>query len=639
MESASKRLKIAEWVKEKLEKSPVFKIAIFLVTILGTSMVIGDGVLTPCISVISAVDGVKEKAPSLSDTNISWISAAILIALFSIQRFGTDKVGYSFAPMVATWFLLIGGIGVYNLFKYDITVLRAFNPKYIVDYFKRNGKQGWISLGGIVLCITGTEAMFADLGHFNVRAIQIGFSCALLPGVSLAYIGQAAYLSKFPDNVSDAFYKSIPGPLFWPTFIVAISTAIIASQAMISGAFAIIWQSQNLGCFPRVRVYHTSAKYEGQVYIPEVNYALMIACVIVAIAFKKTAKIGNAYGIAVVFVMVITTCMVTIIMLVIWKTKIWWILLFLVVFGGAELLYLSSVLYKFTEGGYLPLAFSLVMMMIMGVWHYVHVKRYWFELNNKVPSNYIKDLAQNQDIRRIPGVGFFYSELVQGIPPIFPHFIEKIPSIHSVLVFVSIKHLPISRVELQERFIFRQVKPKDTKIFRCVARYGYNDALEGPSEFEGLLVEKLKRYIHNEYFGLEKGDAMEGDTIHGEESMSGSARASSGYSTVHIEETLSTPQDVSQGLIQPANYSDQLSSSLDRFNIEEEMQFIQKEMEKGVVYLLGEAEVVADKKSSFFKIMTVNYLYNFLRKNFTHGEKSLMIPRDKVLKVGMTYEI
>ncbi|OAY82843.1 Potassium transporter 5, partial [Ananas comosus] len=279
LQTPSTRMRRAQWLKQKLEGSVRVQVALFLITILATSMVI----------VLSAVSGIKEKATSLTEV--------ILLLLFAIQRLGTDKVGYSFAPIIFIWFLLIGGIGIYNLLKYDVGVLRAFNPKYIVDYFKRNGKQGWISLGGVVLCITGTEAMFADLGHFNIRAIQISFSFLLLPSVSLAYI-------------------------------VAVAAAIIASQAMISGAFAIIWQSQSLGCFPRVKIMHTSAKYEGQVYIPEINFVLAVACVIVTAIFKTTVKIGNAYGIAVVFVMTITTFMVTLIMLLIWQTSIWWITLF-----------------------------------------------------------------------------------------------------------------------------------------------------------------------------------------------------------------------------------------------------------------------------------------------------------------------
>ncbi|KAH7688693.1 Potassium transporter protein [Dioscorea alata] len=217
--TAMKQLKRAQWVKEKLENSAMAKHILFFITILGTSMVIDDGVLTPCISGI-----------------INGIAVAILIALFLAKRFGSDKVSYLFALIISLWFTFIGLIGAYNLIKYDIRVFHAFNPQYIVDYFQQSGQQGWISLGGIILCITGTEAMFADLGHFNIRAIQIGFSVILLPSVSLAYMGQTAYLTKFPEYVSDAFYKSIPGPLFWQTFIIAVSAAIIASQAMISGA-------------------------------------------------------------------------------------------------------------------------------------------------------------------------------------------------------------------------------------------------------------------------------------------------------------------------------------------------------------------------------------------------------------------
>jgi len=296
LESPTYRMKRAHWIKKKMESSPKFKVLLFLVTVLATSMVIGDGVLTPSMSVLSAVGGIQQRATNLTQGQIVGISIAILIVLFLVQCFGTDKVGYTFAPIILAWFLLIAGIGVYNLIKHDVSVLKAFNPKYIVDYFKRNGKQGWISLGGVILCITGTEAMFADLGHFNVRAIQIGFSVVLFPSVLLAYIGQAAYLRIYPENVANTFYKSIPGPLYWPTFVVAVAAAIIASQAMISGAFAIIAQSQVLGCFPRVRVTHTSTKFEGQVYIPEINYVLMVLCVAVTAIFQTTEKIGNAYG-------------------------------------------------------------------------------------------------------------------------------------------------------------------------------------------------------------------------------------------------------------------------------------------------------------------------------------------------------
>ncbi|XP_020245753.1 potassium transporter 5-like [Asparagus officinalis] len=634
LQTPSTQMKRAQWIKEKMQNSKAAKVTLIFLTILGTSMIMGDGVLTPCISVLSAVSGIQQKATGLTEGKIAIISIIIMIMLFSVQRFGIDKVGYAFAPVILLWFSLIGGIGVYNLIKHDVRVLRAFNPMYIIDYFKRNGKQGWLSLGGVVLCITGAEAMFADLGHFNVRAIQISFTGVLLPAVSLAYIGQAAYLTKFPENVADTFYKSLPGPLFWPTFVVAVAAAIIASQAVISCVFSIIAQAQTLGCFPRVKVIHTSAKYEGQVYIPELNFALMIACIIVTGTFRTTENIGHAYGIAVLCDMTITTLLVTLIMLVIWQKSIWQILLFFTVFAGAELTYLSSVLSKFTQGGYLPLVFSFFLMQIMAIWHYVHVKRYMFEVENKISSSYIKDVALSKDINRISGIGFLYSELVEGIPPIFAHFIEKVPSIHSVLVFVSVKHIPIPKVEIQERFLFRQVEPKASKIYRCVVRYGYKDAIEESREFESMLIDQLKNFIHNEYFIMGSWRARQSSRVQAEVSSKGS-------SLVHVEENMMVENSprVSSGSIQAAAGNQQASITAHIQSVEDEKQFVQREMEKGVVYLLGETEVVAGNNSSFLKRVVVNYVYSFMRKNFRQGGDVMMIPRSRLLKVGMTYEI
>uniref|UniRef100_A0A7N0V0S4 Potassium transporter n=1 Tax=Kalanchoe fedtschenkoi TaxID=63787 RepID=A0A7N0V0S4_KALFE len=640
--------RLAHKVKEKLENSKPAKMAMFLVTILGTSMVIGDGVLTPSISVLSAVGGIS----ALSQDAIVGLSIAILIILFSVQRFGTDKVGYTFAPIVALWFAFISGIGLYNLFKYNLGVFRAFNPKYIIDYFRRNGKDGWISLGGVVLCITGTEAMFADLGHFSVRSIQISFSGIVFPALVVAYSGQAAYLTKFPEHVGNTFYDCIPGPLYWPTFVVAVGASIIASQAMISGAFSIISQSLSLGCFPRVKVVHTSAKYEGQVYIPEVNYMLMAACVVVTFAFKTTENIGHAYGIAVVSVMVITTGMVALIMSVIWKRSLWSICLFFVVFIAIEGVYLSSVLYKFTQGGYFPLALSGFLMSVMGVWHYVHRQRYMFELSNKVPSEYLADLAKNPAINRVPGLGLLYSELVQGIPPIFPHFISNIPSVHSVLIFVSIKHMPISKVAVEERFLFRQVGLREQRMFRCVVRYGYKDSMAAePEEFERQLVGYLKEYIRQERLMLEIGDSGPPDADaevaniqHSSILTSDGGKAQSKETYIHpVESPPEQQADPDRRVMSSGSINTVISSSGDLSRpgegAEEEMQFVQRAMERGVVYLLGESEVVAEQNSSIFKQIVVNYAYSFLRKNFRQGEKVMAIPRDRLLRVGMTYEI
>ncbi|VAI53919.1 unnamed protein product [Triticum turgidum subsp. durum] len=348
IQEPSSKTKRAQWVKQRLESSKAARIALFTVTILGTSMVMGDGSLTPAIS--------GTYSTYIQQLQVVWISVAILFLLFSVQRFGTDKVGYSFAPIILVWFVLIASIGAYNLAAHDATVLRALNPMYIVEYVRRNGKQAWLSLGGVVLCTTGTFIIF--------------------PSVALCYMGQASYLHKFPQDVGDTFYKSIPAAMFWPTFIVAILAAIIASQAMLSGAFAILSKALSLGCFPRVQVVHTSKKYAGQVYIPEVNFLIGAASIIVTLAFQTTTNIGNAYGICVVMVFSITTHLMTVVMLLVWKKNIAFIAAFYVVFGATEMLYLTSILSKFAEGGYLPFCFSLVLMALMATWHYVHEKRF-----------------------------------------------------------------------------------------------------------------------------------------------------------------------------------------------------------------------------------------------------------------------
>ncbi|XP_058200167.1 potassium transporter 5-like [Rhododendron vialii] len=615
LELPNNRLKRASWVKSSLEKSRFAKYFILFAAMLGTSMVIGDGVLTPSISVLSAVSGLQEATSSITQGKIVWISVAILVLLFSVQRFGTDKVGYTFAPVISIWFLMIAGIGVYNFIKFDPTVIKALNPKYIIDYFQRNKKEAWISLGGVVLSITGTEAMFADLGHFSVRSIQISMCAMTYPALILAYIGQAAFLRKHNDLVSNTFYKSIPHGVYWPMFVVAVLAAIIASQAMISGAFSIIQQSLALGCFPRVKIVHTSAKYEGQVYIPEVNYLLMLACVAVTVAFRTTTKIGNAYGIAVVFVMTLTSAFLILVMIMIWKISILLVILYILIIGSVEILYLSSVLYKFDQGGYLPLGFAAFLMVIMFIWNDVYRRKYYYELDHKVSPTEVKEIIDNGNLCRVPGLAIFYSELVHGIPPIFKHYAVNVPALHSVLVFVSIKSLPISKVPMEERFLFRRVQPNELNVFRCVVRYGYTDSQNEQEPFERILFGKLKEFIRDDclYSAVvqnveEKNDGEEPDN----ESANGE------YVNIEGEKV---------------NNERQIEA------VEREIEVLDKAWCAGVVHLMGENEVTAGKGANIGKKVVIDYAYNFIRRNLRQTEKVFDIPHQRLLKVGMTYEL
>ncbi|KAL8513458.1 hypothetical protein ACS0TY_012789 [Phlomoides rotata] len=594
LELPSNSTRIASKLKSKLEKSVFAKYALLLSTMLGTSMLIGDGILTPCISVLSATSGMKEAAHSMTEDTIVWTSVGILVVLFMVQRFGTDKVGSTFAPILLLWFFFISSIGIYNFIKYDPSVIKAVNPKYIIDYFMRNKREAWISLGGVVLCITGAEALFADLGHFSVKSIQISMSVVVYPSIILAYIGQASFLRENNSLVSNAFYASVPKNLYWPMFVVAVMAAIIASQALISGTFSIIQQSLAIGCFPRVKIVHTSTKYPGQVYIPEINYLLMFACVFITLGFRTTTEIGNAYGIAVVFVMVLTSGFLVLIMTMIWETHILVIISYVLIIGSIELLYLSSVLYKFDQGGYLPLAFAAIMMTIMFVWNDVYRKKYYFELQNKISPDRVMEIVQGTRPPRLSGLAIFYSELVHGIPPIFNHYVSNVPALHSVLVFVSFKSLPISKVPIEERFLFRRVKPKELQVFRCVVRYGYTDARSEEVPFEQLLFERLKEYIREDY---------------------------------------------KFSLIGSEGGGDQNENRNDNAVVENDIEILDNAWQSGVVHLVGTQEVVAAKGSNFAKKVVIDYAYNFLKKNVRQSNTVFDIPQERMLKVGMTYEL
>ncbi|KAI4304871.1 hypothetical protein MLD38_040332 [Melastoma candidum] len=344
------------------------------------------------------------------------------------------------------WFMFISLIGLYNLFKHEIGVLRAFNPYHMIGYWASSLD---IAQGSL------------PLHHRPILLANIRDSCC--------------------------------------------------------------------GCN------HSQPSYD-----------LRGLCNSLSVA--KPGMFPESQGVAVVSVMLITTCLLTLIMLVIWKTRIWWIVLFLLVFGSFEIVFLSANLYKFVKGGWFSIAAATLLRVVMVIWRYVYRERYFYELNNKVSPEYIHDLTSNPRINRVPGMALLYTELVEGIPKILPHFVANIPSIHSVLVVVSMKNLPISMVVAEERFLFRQVNPKRFQMFRCVARYGYNYVIGGPHEFEQELLERLKDFIRSEQH---------------------------------------------------------LLAGHDEDSVEEEIKFVETTMLQGVVYLLGEAEVVAQPDSSIVKRIVV----------------------------------
>lgn len=627
-------------IKEALERRSYLKTLLLLLVLMGTSMVIGDGILTPAISVMSAVSGLQGEISGFGTNAVVIVSIVILIGLFSIQQFGTGKVAFAFAPALALWFFSLGCIGLYNLIKYDTSVLRAFNPVYIYFFFKNNTVKAWSALGGCVLCITGAEAMFADLGHFSVPSIQIAFTCVVFPCLLLAYMGQAAYLMKYPDSTERIFYDSIPDGFFWPIFVLATIAAIIASQAMISASFSCVKQSMALGCFPRLKIVHTSRRKMGQIYIPVINWFLMIMCVMVVATFRSTTDIANAYGIAEVGVMVVSTTLVTLVMLLIWQTNLFLALCFPLVFGTVELMYLSAVLTKIKEGGWLPLVFASCFLCVMYTWNYGSVLKYQSEVREKISMDFLLELGSTLGTVRVPGIGLLYNELVQGIPSVFGQFLLDLPAIHSTVVFVCIKYVPVPVVPQEERFLFRRVGPTDYHMFRCVARYGYKDVRkEDHRAFEQLLGESLEKFLRREAQDLALESNLE------EMDLDSISVRSRGSEVQELRIPLMSDQRFEEA---GTSISDESVSALpssvmplddDDPRLEYELSALREAMDSGFTYLLGHGDVKAKKSSLFIKKLVINYFYAFLRRNCRGGAATMRVPHTNIMQVGMTYMV
>ncbi|KAK7328153.1 hypothetical protein VNO77_22250 [Canavalia gladiata] len=634
-------------IKERLENSLTLKKTLLVLVLAGTSMVIANGVVTPAMSVLSSVGGLKVGVDAIKQDEVVMISVACLIILFSVQKYGTSKVGLAVGPALFIWFCSLAGVGIYNLVKYDRSVLRAFNPVHIYYFFKRNSTKAWYSLGGCLLCATGSEAMFADLCYFSVRSVQLSFVFLVLPCLLLGYLGQAAYLMNNHADAGQVFFSSVPSGAFWPVFLIANIAALIASRAMTTATFSCIKQSTALGCFPRLKIIHTSRKFMGQIYIPVINWFLLAVSLVFVCSISSIDEIGNAYGIAELGVMMMTTILVTLVMLLIWQIHIIIVLSFVVVFLGLELTFFSSVLWSVTDGSWIILVFAIIMFLIMYVWNYGSNLKYETEVKQKLSMDLMRELGCNLGTIRAPGIGLLYNELVKGIPAIFGHFLITLPAIHSMIIFVSIKYVPVPMVPQSERFLFRRVCPKSYHIFRCIARYGYKDVRkENHQTFEQMLIESLEKFIRRE--AQERSLESDGDEDTDSEDEYPSSRvliAPNGSVYSLGVPLLADFKDTSNPNLE-ASTSEVISSAspdLPVFDaeqsLERELSFIHKAKESGVVYLLGHGDIRARKDSWFIKKLVINYCYAFLRKNCRRGITNLSVPHSHLMQVSMTYMV
>lgn len=486
-----------------LEAHPLAHAILKGVAVVGVCLMIADGVLTPAQSVLGAIQGLKIVRPDMSSSTIIGVSCAILVLVFLVQRFGTAKVAVCFAPVVIFWLILNFAFGIYNLTTHDYTVLKAFSPYFAGQYFVRNKTEGWRSLGGIVLAFTGVEAMYANLGAFSRRAIRISWLCFAYPCLLVAYIGQAAYISDDPSAYSNPFFKSAPPRLFWLGFIISILAAIVASQALITGTFQLISQVMNLSYFPKVKLLHTSAMFHGQVYVPLANWLLMIGTVVVTAVYNDTARLGRAYGTCVVLVTFITTCMVSVVAIIIWRIHPVIVLVGFLIFASLDGLYLSSALTKVPDGAWFTLMLTAILSIVLFVWRYGKEQQWRAETSDRISLGQlvVMDDEENPclspgegggELTEIKGVGIFFDKDGDMSPAIYTQFLRKFKARHELTILFHLHPLPKPQVDPEEQY-----KITTTSIPNCFqvhVRHGFNEHVV-TQNLGQLIGDRLRNFI------------------------------------------------------------------------------------------------------------------------------------------------
>ncbi|KAL6902043.1 hypothetical protein ACP4OV_004919 [Aristida adscensionis] len=652
-------------IKLWLEKHRKLRVALLIMVMIGTCMVIGDGVLTPAISVFSAVSGLEF---SLSKDHREYavipITCAILAFLFALQHYGTHRVGFLFAPIVLAWLFCMSALGLYNIIHWNPHIYRALNPCYMFKFLKKTRKYGWMSLGGILLCMTGSEAMFADLGHFSYSAIQLAFTALVYPALILAYMGQAAYLSQHHDFYSSSqvgFYIAVPDKVRWPVLVLAILASVVGSQAIISGTFSIINQSQSLSCFPRVKVVHTSEKIHGQIYIPEINWLLMILCIAVTVGFRDTKHMGNASGLAVITVMLVTTFLTSLVIVLCWHRPPVLALAFLLLFGSIEALYFSASLIKFREGAWLPILLAFILMAVMLIWHYTTIKKYEFDLHNKVTLEWLLALGDKLGMVRVPGIGLVYTDLTSGVPANFSRFVTNLPAFHQVLVFVCVKSVPVPYVFPAERYLIGRVGPPGHRSYRCIVRYGYRDVHQDVDSFEAELVETLATFIKlDASYRCSPASEPELEAPEAERERrltviaSNPLRDRASYDLQDsVQHSAASTVEMMRAAESPGGGVGAAAGKQVRFFIDsevaspgsaavekhvaEELEALAAAREAGTAFILGHSHVQCKPGSSVLRRLAVDVGYNFLSRNCRGPDVALRVPPASLLEVGMVY--
>jgi KUP system potassium uptake protein len=414
-----------------------------VLVIVGAALLYGDGMITPAISVLSAMEGLRVAAPALGPLVIP-LTCGVLVGLFAMQRRGTGKVGALFGPVMVVWFLTVGALGLYHVTR-NPAVLAALSPLHAIRFFALHGARGVLVLGSVVLAVTGGEALYADMGHFGARPIRVAWLALVMPSLVLCYFGQGALMLTSDAAKANPFFAMVPAGA-WTYALVALSTAatIIASQALISGAFSLTHQAVQLGFFPRVTITHTSHRAEGQIYVPEVNWGLAIACVALVLAFKESSRLAGAYGVAVTGTMAITSIVFFEVTRTTWKWPLWKSVPLLALFLAFDLPFVVANLFKFMDGGYVPVMIGAVIFIVMLTWR--NGRRIYREHVDATapPLDAFLAALDTRLAARISGSAIFLTGATAAVPTVLRHHVERIRVLPAVVLLfrIDVTHVP-----------------------------------------------------------------------------------------------------------------------------------------------------------------------------------------------------
>jgi KUP system potassium uptake protein len=443
-----------------------------LLILFGAALLYGDGVITPAISVLGAVEGVKSFDEDLVHY-IPVLACVILLGLFYFQHKGTKKIGGVFGPVMLLWFVTIGLVGLRQIIV-NPAVLAALNPAAALRLLFQHPGHAGVILGAVVLAVTGAEALYADMGHFGRRYISFAWYAVAFPGLLLNYFGQGAYAIRHPAEIDNLFFALVPEGM--PRLLLtglSIVAAIIASQALISGTFSLTRQAIQLGYFPRLQVLYTNALHAGQIYLPLVNTALALGAIYVVLTFGSSERLAAAYGIAVTGTMLVTTLAYFRVTRVLWHWAWWKIIPLAAFFIVVETAFIGANLHKFSDGGWLPIIIGLGLLAIMHTWKSGKTAIYRRIYANEITENELTNIASSDRITRVRGTGVFMAGNPTGTPLVLLHHVKANKVLHDTVVLLSIVTEDVPAVEDAGRLVVRAI---GQGVWRAIAGYGYMES-------------------------------------------------------------------------------------------------------------------------------------------------------------------